>query len=55
MQNLKKAFRIFLTGIFYSYVFDSQPSSMSRRSFFTKAGNPFIQSSIERQRNEVAS
>jgi hypothetical protein len=47
-QIIEKAFRIFFTGLFYSYVSDTQPSSTSRRSFFTKAGNPFIQSSMGR-------
>ncbi|MFA6291327.1 MAG: hypothetical protein WC637_06060 [Victivallales bacterium] len=38
MKKTKKLFCEFITGLFYAYVFDTQPSS-----------NPFIQSSMGRQ------
>jgi hypothetical protein len=37
MQKTEKSFCGFITGLFYAYVFDTQPSS-----------NPFIQSSMGR-------
>jgi hypothetical protein len=49
MKKTEKSFYEFITGLFYAYVFDTQPSSMSRRSIPAKAGNPFIQSSMGRQ------